>query len=402
MVPDAILRPGPADWELWRFPQKGMPMCEENPSPQSLASCKKLLLGLPCRDVVALPLWLSAEGDAAELALLELTSRHLLKRTSAVQTLPIARHDARSLVLALATSDDAEAIARFPKARDFEISARLWNPSSADALVWRELDNLCFALVADGNVVFCSATGEPAPGPAFCGILQRAALRLKAEGIIPRLPATVQIIGAFDENERSSLAAALRADVRWLQDVPPPETPAEISNPAPPAARIAEQARSFRNRLAKLGLIAFAVYLLIAAVVGADLIIHRLQLESLRSQAAALAPAAEEARKSVTEWQEFRAAVDPTAFALDQLAAIARELPGDQVRLTQFSLENGRLLVTGEAADVSQAFALFEKVKSSPALQEYDWTSRQPQLAGRSKVRFEMEGARPDAKTDSE
>jgi hypothetical protein len=51
---------------------------------------------------------------------------------------------------------------------------------------------------------------------------------------------------------------------------------------------------------------------------------------------------------------------------------------------------------------VSQAFALFEKVKSSPALQEYDWTSRQPQLAGRSKVRFEMEGARPDATTDSE
>ena len=81
---------------------------------------------------------------------------------------------------------------------------------------------------------------------------------------------------------------------------------------------------------------------------------------------------------------------------------MASELPGDQVRLTQFSLENGRLLIAGEASDISQAYAFLEKVKKSAVLQNYDWTSRQPQLAGKNKVRFEMEGVRPDAQARNE
>lgn len=114
------------------------------------------------------------------------------------------------------------------------------------------------------------------------------------------------------------------------------------------------------------------------------------------------APAAGAAKELVGEWKEFSGAIDPRMFALDQLAAVAAEIPGDKVRLTQFTLEGGRLLIAGEAADVSQAFEFFERVKKKPALQDYDWTSRQPQLAGKTKVRFEMEGARPDAKTGDE
>lgn len=102
------------------------------------------------------------------------------------------------------------------------------------------------------------------------------------------------------------------------------------------------------------------------------------------------------------EWKEFQPAVDPRSFALDQLAAVAAELPGDQVRLTQFTLENGRILLAGEASDISQAYSFLEKVKKSTVLQNYDWTPRQPQLAGKNKVRFEMEGVRPDAQAHNE
>ena len=77
-------------------------------------------------------------------------------------------------------------------------------------------------------------------------------------------------------------------------------------------------------------------------------------------------------------------------------------MTSDKVRLTQFTLEGGRILIAGEAGDVSQAYQFFEYVKKSPALQDYDWTARQPQLAGKTKVRFEMEGARPDAKISNE
>jgi phosphoribosylformylglycinamidine synthase len=103
----------------------------------------------------------------------------------------------------------------------------------------------------------------------------------------------------------------------------------------------------------------------------------------------------------ISEAQERMVLAVPPA-KWDQLAAVATEIPGEQVRLTQYGYNSGRLSIVGEATDVSQAYEFFERVKKSPLLQDYDWTSGQPQLAGRNKVKFEMEGVRPDAKTSEE
>jgi Tfp pilus assembly protein PilN len=160
-----------------------------------------------------------------------------------------------------------------------------------------------------------------------------------------------------------------------------------------------------RARLRRAGVFVaagLAVYAFLLALVAADLLWQRLQLRRLSAELAAIDSPAREAQNLVTSWNEFRPALDPTAFAIDQLDAVASQIPGEQVRLTQYNYDNGRLVITGEAVDVSQAYEFFEKVKKVPMLQDYDWTSRQPQLAGRNKVRFEMEGVRPDAKTAEE
>jgi hypothetical protein len=148
--------------------------------------------------------------------------------------------------------------------------------------------------------------------------------------------------------------------------------------------------------------VGLAVYTLILLGVAGDLVVRKIQLQNLASRLASMEAAATDAQKMVSSWNEFRTSVDPGAFAIDQLDAVASQIPGEQVRLTQYNYDKGRLVITGEAADVSQAYEFFEKVKKVPMLQDYDWTSRQPQLAGRNKVRFEMEGARPDAKTSEE
>jgi len=399
--PDALLRPGVSEWELWKFPPKGPPSCEPSPSAKTLSSFQRLVLALPARDLVAIPLWISAEADPVELAELELSSRHLLRRHAAVHAIRLETLGERALILALATSDEAKAAPFFPSARAFEVSARLWDPGESDAIVWRELREICFAFFRDKRCVFFSATGETSPGPAFCGVFSRSALRLKAEGVLARTPATLRVFGGFPPDEVSSLAGSLLVDMEVVES-PPPQLPHPLSNPAPPIAKIAAARRVTRNKLAKVATLASALYLAIVAALAGEFVVRSRELGKLQSNIAEIAPAATEAKRTVTEWREFRHAVDPESFALDQLAAIAREVPGEQVRLTQVAMENGRLLIAGEAADVAQAYALFEKIKVSPALQQYDWTARQPQLAGKSKVRFEMEGVRPDAKTNDQ
>ncbi len=401
-TPESVLRPGPDGWELWKFPQKGAPIMEAAPSPKSVASAQQLLLALPTRDLMAVPLWVSSEGDSRELAELELSGRHLLRRGAPVYTLPIEQRDGRALVLALSAGDDSDAAEFFPRARSFDAPARLWDPGEADALVWREPDGLCFGFFRDRRCVYFAATGESSPGPAFCGVLTRAALGLRAEDVIARIPASLRLIGSFAEEERAALANGLRVDLDHVASPPPPVLPSIPAHVAPPSARAAQERRSTRRRLAILGGIGLAFYAIVVAALGANMLLQELELRAVGQEAAADAPAASAAKELVGEWKEFSGAIDPRMFALDQLAAVASEIPGDKVRLTQFTLEGGRLLIAGEAADVSQAFEFFERVKKNPSLQDYDWTSRQPQLAGKTKVRFEMEGARPDAKTGDE
>ena len=68
------------------------------------------------------------------------------------------------------------------------------------------------------------------------------------------------------------------------------------------------------------------------------------------------------------------------------------------MRLTGFTLDQDHLQISGEATDVTQAYAFIEQLKKNPLLQEYEWTAGQPQLAGKNSVRFEMDGARNASK----
>jgi hypothetical protein len=401
-TPDAVLRPGAEGWELWKLPPKEDPTLEEAFTEKSLDAFANLLLALPSRSVLSMPLWIASQGEPAELAELELTSRHLLRKDAEVYTVPILEKEGRSLVLALAATDDETAHEYLKRAKCFEIPARLLDPVGADVLVWKEQGTLCFAIYREDQCVFFAATGDSNPGAAFCGAIARTAMRLRSESVITRMPAKLRLIGDFLEADAMSLGHALRLDFEIEKKLPAPVLPKFLSDAAPPTARAALLSRARIKRLASFATMGLAIYAVILFFVAVDLAWQRFQLHRLNNELKSIESVSTNAQNLVTEWRQFRSAIDPQAFAIDQLAAVATEIPGEQVRLTQYNYDKGRLSIAGEATDVSQAYEFFERVKKAQLLQDYDWTSRQPQLAGRNKVRFEMEGARPDAKTGEE
>ena len=139
------------------------------------------------------------------------------------------------------------------------------------------------------------------------------------------------------------------------------------------------------------------LYLLLLAWGSGDLLIRQAALKKIRGETARLEVPARRARAESERWTALRPAIDATTYPLDLLAAVAAPTEGGKVRLTNFNLELGRLQISGEATDVTQAYAFIEQLKKSPLLQEYDWTAGQPQLAGKNSVKFEMEGARAGA-----
>lgn len=401
-APEAILRPGPESWELWKLSGREGPQVLPEATAKALGAFRHLLLALPTRSILSVPLWVASEGDKTEHAELELSSRHLLRKGAETHSVPILEQDGRSLVLALASSDDPGAAEYFKTAKSFEFPARLLPAAGADIVVWRELGDLCFAFFRDDRCVFFASSGEQVAGPAFCGAVLRTALRLRAEGVIPRIPAKLRLLGNFPDEECTALGHALRIDWERDETIPAPIVPDFPSDPVPPTARMEIQRRARFRRAGVFAAVGLAVYAVLLVLVAADLLWQRIQLRQLSSELAEIDTPARDAQNLVTSWNQFRPAIDPSAFAIDQLDAVASQIPGEQVRLTQYNQDQGRLTIAGEAADVSQAYEFFEKVKKVPTLQDYDWTNRQPQLAGRNKVRFEMEGVRPDAKSVEE
>lgn len=393
----SLLRPGAEGWELWKFRPGGQPVCQPAPTRAAVAAAPRLAVALPTREVTTVPLWLPNGGNFRELAELEFGSRHLLRRGMDVQCVPIAQSENRSLVLALASGAIEDPEGYFPKAVRFEANARTWLPLGADVILWKESGALCFALYRDNQCVFFSAGGSP--GPALFGFIQRTLLRLRAEGVLDRDPQLARLFGPFSPEERNQCAAGIALPLEHTESPPFPHLPTPAADLPPPAIRELRATRKRRARLAGIGLVALAAYGALVLLAGADLSLREWRARSLREEAAAIAPEAAAAREDILRWRQIRHAVDPTTFALDLLAAVAAQLPGDQVRLTTFALEPGRLALTGEARDVAQAYQFIEKVKAAPALTEFDWNASQPELAGKQNVRFTMEGTQPDAQT---
>jgi hypothetical protein len=183
---------------------------------------------------------------------------------------------------------------------------------------------------------------------------------------------------------------------------PTPDLPQEAMD-LPPLEAVALRLQFQKNaRLLSLVKGVVLLYLILLIWGSGDLMIRHHALKKIRSETALLDPLAKKAKLESEQWQTLRRSVDPATYALDLLSAVATPTEGGKVRLTLFSLEQGRLQISGEATDVSQAYRFIEQLKANPLLQEYEWNAGQPQLAGKNSVRFDMEGTRHNAPTGPE
>ena len=395
-----IERPG-ADlgiWERWHLPAEGRPEILNPEDPLPTKSSR--VMTLPSSSLFSWPLWIALEGDSNELVKMELSGRHLLKRgmEDELTALPILQLGERRLVLAVATEEP------FPEemmpdgwknADRFEIPARLFDrEEKPDLLLWQEQGVVQASYYRGGHAVwFCAVR----PGNSGA-TLRRASLRLLSEGILSHLPATILLQGIPSQTrallDKDLSANFPRASILVPQEVVPPSLPHTPIDLTPTGARRERLRKQRIERLLSIGSVAAIIYILLLAWGTGDLLIRQAALKRITSEVKAVEIPAIRAKQALERWNTLRPTIDPTTYPLDLLAAAASPTEGGKVRLINFNLEQGHLQISGEATDVSQAYAFIEQLKKNPLLQEYDWTSGQPQLAGKNSVKFDMEGTR--------
>lgn len=403
-----VERPGveTGSWEQWLVEEDRSPTLLKEQLPRAAQQNKKLkrILCLPSQSLHDWPLWIAGEGDRLALARLELSGRHLIKRgmEQSLGLFPINSEKDRQLVLAICPEEpfpEESLPSDWKGAGSFDLPVRTLGDEKTDLIVWSEWDRLHAAFMSDGKPVwFCPVDKEH-----LGGLLQRTALRLQVEGILRRIPSAILLAGipaTSLKSVRSGLTAAFpSARLTLSENLPPPRLSAQPLDLPPTAAREERTNAAKKNRLLSYAMIGAIIYTLLLIWGSGDLLIHRMELARIRKAIVSVAGPASEVRADSDRWKAMRSAIDPSFYALDLLAAVAAPTEGGKVRLTRFTLEPGKLQVSGEATDVTQAYAFQEQLKKSPALQAYEWTAGQPQLAGKNSVRFDMEGSRSDANT---
>lgn len=413
-TPGTVLdRPGPLEgsWERWFF-AAGSTVPERLDPDVPISSGREIVTALPSSRLFSWPLWISSEGDPVDLARMELSGRHFLKRgmENSLTVLPVAQVGGRRLVMAIASEEPFPEESMLPGWRE---SSRFQFPCNVlgdmrghDLLLWQEWGNLRMAFYREGKPVWFCGLGERDAG----GGVQRSALRLLSEKVIEHLPLSIAIHGmppgssdlcsrqlqhVFPRARIHSDAGINESGNPVLPQPLPPDTSVDI----PPAEAVAERQRKGRlRRILNVAAAALILYILLILWGAGDLLIRRMAWNRLRLEAASLSEPALLAKGQSERWNSSRPAVDPSTFPLDLLSVAAIPTEGGKVRLTGFTLDQDHLQISGEATDVTQAYAFIEQLKKNPLLQEYDWTAGQPQLAGKNSVRFEMDGARNSSK----
>ena len=398
-------------WERWlQTPDRQFqPFARERRIPP----LAQRILTIPTSCLFAWPLWIATEGTVRELVLLELSGRHLLRKgmENSLLVMPVCEREDRRLVLAVSVEEPflGEGLPDdWKTAGRFEIPIHTMGEDlSTDLMLWSEWGVLQLAFFRAGKPVwFCGVRGD-----SMGSLARRVAIRLQAEEILEHSPRTITITGVREELADKCISELQRAfpEARFQRDplpntgsLPAPHLPLELIDLPPMEAVSLRHHQGKKSRTIAVIKAALLVYLLLLIWGTGDLLIRHHALKKIRTETAQLENSAEAAKLESKQWQTLRQAIDPTTFALDLLSAVASPTQGGKVRLTLFSLESGRLQLSGEATDVSQAYAFIEQLKQNPLLQEYEWNAGQPQLAGTNSVRFDMEGTRHNAPTGPE
>lgn len=402
-------RPGilEGSWERWLFPSGGgKALRVDHDTP--ITPRQKSVTAIPSSMLYSWPLWISMEGIPVDLARMELSGRHFLRRgmENSLVVLPVLETDVRRLVMAVAPEEpfpDGLMLSGWKQSSLFQLPCNVLGTANGNDLVlWYEWGSFRMAFFREGKAVwFCGLDARWGGG-----IVLRSALRLLSEKVIAHLPLSIALCGIPPETvgvssgelkrifPRARIHVIAEMDEEGHPCLPQPVLP-DPSVDIPPAEAVAERHRQGRQRrLLNVAAAAMILYLLLILWGAGDLLIRKMTLNRLCHEAAFLSEPALRAKQASDRWIASRPAVDPSTYPLDLLAAAAVPTEGGKVRLTGFSMDQDHMQISGEATDVTQAYAFIEQLKNSPLLQEYEWTAGQPQLAGKNSVRFEMTGAR--------
>lgn len=400
--PPELIRLWGEVWERWRWPEgrEGrtgaaiwVESVEREPSPQGSPAT----LAVPARLAIAAPLWIDSVDDTLvdEMVRLELDVRGLLGKRQAAGDAVVRTVTAtpeRTLVLATvfpAALPESMPVALFDQ---YEASPFL-RPLGASALtLWREGGDLVAGFTREGKVVYWETIGWTDDSREIADWLNLACLQLRAEGVIEGTLEFVSELPGFKAGVIALPEGVVAASSGAEEPEGKPTLAGGIFRWRPPLAVAAATAAVRARQMRQIVYAAAAMYLGVALIVGLYLGYQSLRKQALLDEAKNLQAEVGQFEPVSREWRRIAATAAPEFFPLEVLHHIVKHLPADGVRMTIFNVENGRVLIEGDANPQRLTSPFYEAISADPDLVDFTWDMPQPTLRPDGSAKFLIQG----------
>lgn len=392
-----LLRPWGDKWQVWEAAAKDEPWKLIGEKADSLGKRPAdVLCGVPARRVLSMLLRLDSADEATvlEMARLEVEMRGLAAGDRLIQDVSLRvllREEGQILVLATVFPAEWPDAPEAP-ARACEPSPLLsaWEDNTLH--LWREFDELVAAAVWKGMVV-CWETADGDDGAEEIGVWLRCLMLQLREQVPLGEEFFIKDWAGALRNLPQGFSRSLPVSDRDREEGPTVAPSPSASGWLPSAQREIRDTRQKRRTL--LRAVAGAAAVLVSAALAAGFYSLALawktrevdrQLALIERQTAPL-------RNVAARWQQVEPAVDEKFFPLEMLHAVVSAIPSGNVRLTVFEMSPEKLLVEGEAGNVSAATDFFKKLQGGDSA-GISWEMPPPLLQANNKARFVITGER--------
>lgn len=384
----SLLCPGEDGWELWKqgpvngFQPAGVPPTSADGTVTSVMGAR--VFAFPVRAAFAVPLWVPSIDPEAVAGALDMQLEKLnLKDDEGggrlVQQQTIEQTDGQTL--ALATVLNERQLKSFPGGgipEQFEITPFLFDLPENSLILWRELGKVVAVLTRGDHPVHFQTLGARTLTPAAVHELELVLMQLDMQGMDGGLEQIVLWTEAVDAEGEDALRQAFGVPVVHRKKPVPelPETPAPFLPRQVAEARI-EAAR--RQRIRRIAGLAALVYLALASAYGFFAVRDIMAANKLKKQRDGLERVAGTVDAERIRWLTMLDVTHADRYPLERFFQVAKTLEeGSQVRLTKFTFEPNKLVVSGEAENIPRAIAYKNSLSRDPGLSDYEWDNTQP------------------------
>lgn len=341
------------------------------------------------------PFWsLSHEGGGDEAVALRWESFGLQQENGAHLWThwQVLRKERQALIGTLALSPEASSLEKSSMgAERFEPSAFLLPLPSDGIAIWRELGRCVAAFTRGAKLLHVTVLGARILDAEAAFEMRDIFAALQAHEHAVGI-STIHVWTACEPDFAPQLACLFEEASVVKEKRPDPRLPAHGSALLPAPVALGRRLKIARKQRMLMLAAAALVYLCFFGAWWGRLQWRESSLNLANAAVTAQQPEIEIIREAQSNWLDMESAIDPNLYPLEVYHQVVSLLPPEGIRLKEFQIDSGKIVIAGEATSVNHALGFKDKLAASQALQRYDWNFPVPSIREDNRADFRTTG----------